>query len=329
MKHKSTTYQATRLTRARFRHFGDVIIDGPVDIKDHLIVIGDLTVRGDLHAHGVFCFGSVRVSGNVKAGLFVAVGGINIEGDACAITMESGAEVGYTAAIAELPDDASRHPETYFARWRGDDFFDDLEELRQSGFAEVTIGGFLDVCTCDFAYGLRVGEWFDVDTGLIGGPTIARQLYFEEDLRVHGSLTVAEAIEGGELFVGDLDVSGHVEVAELFSEEDVVVRGHLRAGDVKVGGALSVETYLSSYGKVIVKTSLSAGEAILAKEGVQVGEEYGILCGTRVRRSEWPQRGWISCPGQPKHLYTGVYLKKKDFDEMDELLTSLESENAA
>jgi cytoskeletal protein CcmA (bactofilin family) len=325
MKKNVTTYQASRLRRTQFRHFGDVIIDGPVDIKNHLIVVGDLTVHGDLDAHGVFCFGSLRVTGNLKAGLVVTVGGIDITGNACAITMESGAAVDYTASMAELPEDASSDPETYLARWRGDGFFDDLEDLRQSGFAQVTIGGYLDLCTCDIAYGLQVGDWFDLDTGFIGGPTTARQLYIEEDLRVHGSVSVVEGIEGGELFAGDLDVGGHVDIAKLSTEEDVLILGHLHAGDIDVGGALSVETCLSSYGKVIVGTSLSAGEAILVKEQIQVGAEYGILCGLRVPRSEWPQRGWLSCAKPPEHLYTGVFIKKRNFETASERLRSLES----
>ena len=320
----STTYQANRLRRTQFRHYGDVTIDGPVAIETRLVVVGDLTVHGDLEADGVFCFGSIQVSGNVKGGLVIAVGGIDIKGNADAITMESGAEVGYTAALAELPEDASSFPETYFARWRGDGFFDDLEDLRQSGFAQVTIGGHLDLYTCDIAYGLQVKEWFDLDTGFIGGPSSARHVYIDGDLRIHGALSVVDGVEGGELFVCGLDVSGHVDLADLYSDDDVLIHGHLRVGDVEVKGSLSVETYLSSYGKVLVANSLSAGQAIVVKESVQVGNDYGILCGLRVPRSEWPERGWISCPKRPRHLYTGVYLKDKDFDEMSELLLSLE-----
>lgn len=321
----STTYQASRLRRTQFRHFGDVTIHGPVAIENHLVVVGDLIVDGDLHAHGVFCFGSIQVSGNVKAGLVIAVGGIDIKGNADAITMESGADVAYTAAQAELPADAAHCPKTYFAQWRGDAFFDDLQDLRQSAFAQVTIGGYLDLCTCDIAYGLQVGEWFDLDTGFIDGSTTARQLYIDGDLRIHGALTVHEGIEGGELFVSGLDVRGHVDLASLYAEDDVVIDGHFRVGDVDVHGALSVATYLSSYGKVVVRNALSAGEAIVVKESVQVGQEFGVLCGLKVPRSEWPQRGWIACPKPPKHLYTGVYLKNKDFDEMSELLLSQET----
>jgi hypothetical protein len=76
---------------------------------------------------------------------------------------------------------------------------------------------------------------------------------------------------------------------------------------------------------VVVGTSLSAGEAILVKEHIQVGDDYGILCGLRVPRSEWPQRGWLSCPKPPKHLYTGVFVKKKNYDDASERLRSLES----
>jgi hypothetical protein len=68
MKTTTTSYLASRVRRTQFRHFGDVIIDGPVGIKHHLIVVGDLTVHGDLDAHGVFCFGSIQVDGNVKGG---------------------------------------------------------------------------------------------------------------------------------------------------------------------------------------------------------------------------------------------------------------------
>lgn len=325
MKTSNITYRAGRLRRTQFRHFGDVIIDGSVDIKNHLIVVGDLTVNGDLDAHGVFCFGSVRVGGNVKVGLLVAVGGIEVKGNACAITLESGAEVDYTAAVAELPEAACQDVETYLARWRGDAFFDDLQELRQSSYAQVTIGGFLDVCTCDIAYGLQVGNWFDVDTGTVGGPAAVRRLYIEEDLRINGSLSVSDTVEGGELFVGDLDVGGDVDLAELSSEDEVVIGGHLRIGDVKVGGALTVATHLSCYGQVVVNMSLSVGEAIAVKGQIEVGDDFGVLCGLRVPRNEWSQRGWISCPKPPKHLYTGVYIKMKDFDEMSELLLSLES----
>jgi len=322
---KTSTYQASRLRRRQFRHFGNVIINGPVDIAHHLIVAGDLTIHGDLEAHGVFCFGSIRVGGNLKAGLVVAVGGITVEGNASAITMDSGAELAYTASVAELPEEACIDPEMYFARWRGDAFADELNELRQSGFAEVTIGGHLDLCTCDIAYGLRVKDWLDIDTGFIGGPTAARHLHIEEDLRVNGSLSVAGSIEGGELSVCDLDVGGNVDLAGLSSELDVEIRGHLRVGDLDVHGALSVGTYLSAYGNVVVGELLSAGEAIVTKKQIQVGADYGILCGLRVPRSEWPKRGWIACPKPPEHLYMGVYRKLKGFEAMSELLMSQET----
>jgi len=37
----------------------------------------------------------------------------------------------------------------------------------------------LNLCTYDLPYGLRVKDWLDIDTGFIGGPTAAQQLYIE------------------------------------------------------------------------------------------------------------------------------------------------------
>lgn len=319
-------YQTKRLKRKQFSSTGDVHIQGDVQISTQLLVGGDLLVDGDLEAEEVFCLGKLTVTGDIHVqSLYVGQtldcgGDIEVE-----FLLKTGCSADWMARMLEL-DQAKPAKD-------GSAYMDKLVHpailQRDShhevfgGYGDIQALGFLACDVLDCHGTVQLDDVFDVvEVQYIGGQLSASEILVAGDCNCKGEVfSETDITIAGSLFAGAVICQGNLDAGAVYSHGDIEAWGFMRAsGEISsLNGEIHSGRWIATKATIFAAKYIKAGESVVAEKGINCGDDYGILAGTTLARSDWAKHAMVSAPTAPAHLLSGQFIAGKKRSHIDAL----------
>jgi cytoskeletal protein CcmA (bactofilin family) len=319
-------FQAKNLKRKQFASTGDAHIAGDVQVSTQLLIGGDLLVDGDLEAEEVFCLGKLTVTGDIRVqSLYVGQAldcGGNIEVE---FLLKTGCSADWMARMLEL--DLAKPAKD------GSSYMDKLVHpaILQRDAHHALFGGFGDIqalgyLTCDVldCHGdVQLDDVLDVvEVQYIGGNLSASEILIAGDCNCKGEMfSESDITVAGSLFAGAVSCEGNIDTGSLHSHGDIGCWGSLRAaGEISsLNGEIHCGRWIATKATIFAARYIKAGESVVAEKGINCGDDYGILAGTSLPRSDWPKHAMVSAPVLPAHLLSGHFISGKKRSHIDAL----------
>jgi len=318
-------FVAQRMKRKHFTHTANVHIHGDVKIEERLVVGGNLVVDGNLTAHEIYCVGKITVKGDVNftqayVGIAIHAGGsisgigLNVGFDAEHIATMMGLEVSFEDDDDTYYLDHLVHP----------DIASELDYERQNRMGEsvVIAGKFFDLCDIEVNSGdIEVGGYFNVDTAnILIGNLLAQSIYVDDDLFVGGSVDSSSDITvQGEIHSSHILCIGNIDAGSIKCDGSIDAVGFIQAtGDIVADEDIQTRRWIATSGKIQAIKFIKASECVVADKGIRAGNDYGVLAGVGLPRSQWLESGFISAPVKPRNILTGRFILGKTAESIRE-----------
>jgi len=302
---KSKTAKIPSVSGSSCAYLSHVHVAGNVSLQRKLVVGGNLVVEGNLKAREIYCLGSISVTGNISAENIVVGRTVHAGGSIVAtnlVTGESTDKIAKRLGYNEAPID-------YI------DCLVDESTLHNLGTCESPEADISVKATSLRCDSICSHACIEVD-----GDFVAENAMFTHlvagDVYVSESLSACSSVESGQ----DIYIGKGAQCGTLYSTrnlhadssleriESITVRGHAFVdGDTHVG-ELEVGHWIACTGNITCDRYINAGMQIVANGAITAGQDYGVLAGLAVPRSQWPIKGFISSPSKPKNILTGKYV---------------------
>lgn len=322
-------FLAASLKRKKFSCNGDAYISGDVSVATVMVVGGDLLVDGDLEAEEIFCLGKLTVSGHIRVQSLYVGDALDACGDIdVAFLLKTGCSAEWMARLLEL-DQASTEsaPASFLDKLVHPMILQrklaqhDTENFARQGSIHGLGALRCDVLDChgdvQLDHALEANE-----VQYVGGHLTADTIYVQGDSHVKGELMSAGDITiTGTGFAGEVICQGNLIVGSICSQADINAWGVIRAdGEISsLQGEIVSGRWIATKATLYAAKYIKASEAIVAEQGINCGEDYGILAATNLRRSRWASQGFVGAPEMPAHLLSGTYSATKKRRHLDAL----------
>ena len=311
--------------RKAFLYPGSVEINGNVKIFGNLSVGGELNVRGNLTVHGSLA---------VTKAINVVAGDINIHG-----TILCGAYIDCTGYVQGWLDietgvdmDNADEYSTEFGYVRVGKFIQTAESIKvkegdllakeyissgndisvTNGYIKteghISVDGDIDVYNC----GIEAGDSIYCGCSIWSSQGVSAG----KDIHIQGELVTeyddeTQLIAGGEI-IADGIKSGPIKAEKLVSYGSID-----SAGDIEVSGEILAKK------DILAQQSIVAGKSIKAGGTIKAGEEFSVIAGYKIKRSEWERPACVNSLVKPDNLLTGAW-KRVKVREITALITKIE-----